>query len=82
MMIRFIAPALVTLSLLGGAPTEAAPTVPLINQTEHRAITDQGAIQPVYWVRDGRGYWWHHDHYWWARDHYWWHHDHHRWHRY
>jgi hypothetical protein len=82
MLIRFIAPALVVLPLLSGVPTEAAPTVPLIDQIEDPAITDQAAIQPVYWVRDGWGHWWHHDRYWWPRDHYWWHHDHYRWHRY
>jgi hypothetical protein len=69
MMIRFIASALAMLPLLGGISTEAAPTVSLIDQT------DQGEVQPVYWVRNGWGHGWHHDQYWWPRDHYWWHYD-------
>jgi hypothetical protein len=70
-VIRFLAPALVMFPLLGVVPTELATAAtighaPLINLAENRAIADQGAIQPVYWVCNGWGHcWWRHDHYWW-----------------
>jgi hypothetical protein len=53
-MIRFLAPAFVVFPLLGGTAT-AAPSLPLINQTEAGAIVKVAEGCGIGYFRDGYG---------------------------